>query len=189
MPTAPSGGWTAGTSCSMCFSATKPKAARRTSICAVLGETVESIPLLGPGSPASYQTCDRGMVACGTMGRSGFPRAARAGGVRHGVVLACGTGKHRQRNRSPAISSTPRTSRIAHYGAVRLNEFYVSQYVDHAPLDHPPQVWPSPRGRTSRWAGAARGRSSDRWAKRFPMPPTRSSSTASPPARVVNPPL
>jgi cellobiose phosphorylase len=25
---------------------------------------------------------------------------------------------------------------LAHYGAVRLNEFYVSQYVDHTPLDH-----------------------------------------------------
>ena len=26
---------------------------------------------------------------------------------------------------------------LAHYGAVRLNEYYVSQYVDHTPLDHP----------------------------------------------------
>ena len=25
---------------------------------------------------------------------------------------------------------------LAHYGAIRLNEFYVSQYVDHAPLEH-----------------------------------------------------
>ena len=26
---------------------------------------------------------------------------------------------------------------LAHYGAIRLNEYYVSQYVDHSPLDHP----------------------------------------------------
>ena len=26
---------------------------------------------------------------------------------------------------------------LAHYGAVRLNEYYVSQYVDHTPLYHP----------------------------------------------------
>jgi cellobiose phosphorylase len=26
---------------------------------------------------------------------------------------------------------------LAHYGAIRLNEFYVSQYVDHTPLEHP----------------------------------------------------
>ena len=26
---------------------------------------------------------------------------------------------------------------LAEYGAVRLNEYYVSQYVDHAPLSHP----------------------------------------------------
>jgi cellobiose phosphorylase len=26
---------------------------------------------------------------------------------------------------------------LAHYGAVRLNEYYVSQYVDHTPLSHP----------------------------------------------------
>ncbi len=26
---------------------------------------------------------------------------------------------------------------LAHYGAVRMNEYYVSQYIDHTPLDHP----------------------------------------------------
>jgi cellobiose phosphorylase len=26
---------------------------------------------------------------------------------------------------------------LAHYGAIRMNEYYVSQYLDHAPLDHP----------------------------------------------------
>lgn len=30
---------------------------------------------------------------------------------------------------------------LAHYGAVRLNEYYVSQYLDHAPLAHPRHGW------------------------------------------------
>ncbi|MCU0735390.1 MAG: hypothetical protein MUF20_07685 [Methylotetracoccus sp.] len=30
---------------------------------------------------------------------------------------------------------------LAHYGAVRLNEYYVSQYVDHTPLEHPERGW------------------------------------------------
>ena len=30
---------------------------------------------------------------------------------------------------------------LAHYGAIRLNEFYVSQYVDHTPLEHPRAGW------------------------------------------------
>ena len=30
---------------------------------------------------------------------------------------------------------------LAHYGAVRLNEYYVSQYLDHTPLAHPERGW------------------------------------------------
>ena len=30
---------------------------------------------------------------------------------------------------------------LAAYGAVRLNEYYVSQYLDHAPLAHPERGW------------------------------------------------
>jgi cellobiose phosphorylase len=30
---------------------------------------------------------------------------------------------------------------LAPYGAVRMNEFYVSQYIDHTPLAHPKQGW------------------------------------------------
>ena len=50
------------------------------------------------------------------------------------------------------------------YGAVRLNEYYVSQYLDHTPLDAPGagvSRWPC--ARTCRSAAAIRGRSSARW--------------------------
>ncbi len=100
-----------------------------------LGKTVETIPLLGPGSPASYQTDGRGMVACGTWGALAFRvRLVLAESAKawfwHVELENTGTG---------AVTCDlihTQDLAIAHYGATRLNEFYVSQYVDHAPLAH-----------------------------------------------------
>ena len=70
---------------------------------------------------------------------------------------------------------------LAHYGAVRLNEYYVSQYVDHTPLQHPS------RGARARSAAEPRGRwapplarASDRCATARASAPTRSSFTGLP---------
>ena len=101
-----------------------------------LGETVESIPLLGPGSPASYQVDDRGMTARGTWGDLNF---------RLRLVLAESATAWFWHVELENTGTTPVTCdliltqdiALAHYGAVRLNEFYVCQYVDHAPLAHP----------------------------------------------------
>lgn len=101
-----------------------------------LGKTVESIPLLGPCSPAVYQTCGRGMVACRTWGDLVF---------RLRLVLAESTKawfwhvELENTGTEPVTCDLIHTQDIgiAHYGAVRLNEFYVSQYIDHAPLEHP----------------------------------------------------
>jgi cellobiose phosphorylase len=101
-----------------------------------LGQTVESIPLLGPGSPASYQTCERGMLACGTWRDLTF---------RLRLVLAESAKAwfwHVElENTGPDTVNCDliltQDLALAHYGAVRLNEYYVSQYVDHTPLDHP----------------------------------------------------
>ena len=101
-----------------------------------LGETVESIPLLGPGSPASYQTRGRGTVACGSWGALAFRlRLVLAESAPawfwHVEVENTGT---------EAVACDlihTQDLAIAHYGAVRLNEYYVSHYVDHAPLEHP----------------------------------------------------
>jgi cellobiose phosphorylase len=100
-----------------------------------LGPTVESIPLLGPDSPAVYQTCGRGMVACGTWGDLAF---------RLRLVLAESAKAwfwHVELENSGTETLTcdlihTQDLGIAHYGAMRLNEFYVSQYVDHTPLEH-----------------------------------------------------
>ena len=99
------------------------------------GETVEAIPLLGPGSPASHLTDERGMFACGTWGDLTFrlrlvlAESAKAW-VWHVELENTGT--------SAVTCDLIHTQDIgiAHYGAMRLNEFYVCQYVDHAPLEH-----------------------------------------------------
>jgi cellobiose phosphorylase len=103
-----------------------------------LGNTVESIPLLGPGSPASYQACGSGMVACGAWGGLAFRlRLVLAESAKawfwHVELENTGT--------EPVTCDLIHTQDIgiAHYGAVRLNEFYVSQYVDHAPIEHAAQ--------------------------------------------------
>ncbi len=93
------------------------------------------IPLLGPGSPASYQTDERGMSARGTWGDLAF---------RLRLVLAESAKAwfwHVELENLGARAITcdlihTQDIAIAHYGATRLNEFYVSQYVDHAPLEH-----------------------------------------------------
>ncbi len=100
-----------------------------------LGKTVESMPLIGPGSPAVYQTSECGMVACSTWGDIAF---------RVQLVLAESAKAwfwHVELENTGAEAVTcelihTQDIGIAHYGAARLNEFYVSQYVDHAPLDH-----------------------------------------------------
>ena len=100
-----------------------------------LGKTEESIPLLGPGSPASYQTCGRGMVACGAWGTLAF---------RLRLVLAESTPAwfwhvELENTGTEAVACDlihTQDLALAHYGAVRLNEYYVSHYVDHTPLKH-----------------------------------------------------
>jgi cellobiose phosphorylase len=101
-----------------------------------LGPTLEAIPLLGPGSPASYQFCKRGMVACGSWGDLTFLVRlvlAESATAWFWHVEVANTGA------SPVTCDLIHTQdiAIAHYGAVRLNEYYVSHYVDHAPLEHP----------------------------------------------------
>jgi 1,2-beta-oligoglucan phosphorylase len=101
-----------------------------------LGETIESIPLLGPYSSASYQTDARGMTACGTWGDLSFQlrlTLAESATAWFWHVELENTGS------TPVSCDLILTQdlALAHYGAVRLNEYYVCQYVDHTPLAHP----------------------------------------------------
>jgi cellobiose phosphorylase len=100
------------------------------------GETVETIPLLGPGSPAAYQMDASGMVAQGAWDGIVFrvrllPAATAPAWFWHVELENTGD--------TAVTCDLIHTQDIglAHYGAIRLNEYYVSQYVDHTALDHP----------------------------------------------------
>ncbi|AAU92126.1 conserved hypothetical protein [Methylococcus capsulatus str. Bath] len=96
----------------------------------------EAVPLLGPRSPGRILCDGRGLSIEGEWA-----------GIRFGVFLALA-------ETAPAwfwhvaLENTGGTGEtvellyaqdlgLAHYGAVRLNEYYVSQYLDHTPLPHP----------------------------------------------------
>jgi cellobiose phosphorylase len=99
------------------------------------GATVDAIPLLGPGSPTVYQFNDRGLTGCGRWGDLRF---------RIRLLLADDATAwfwHVElENTGPEQVNCDlihtQDLGIAHYGAIRLNEHYVSHYVDHAPLSH-----------------------------------------------------
>lgn len=100
-----------------------------------VGETVESIPLIGPGSPASWQPDERGLYATGQWGDIAFRvRLVLAESAKawfwHVELENTGT------NTITCDLIHTQDIGIAHYGAMRLNEYYVCQYIDHAPLEH-----------------------------------------------------
>jgi 1,2-beta-oligoglucan phosphorylase len=101
-----------------------------------LGATVETVPLLGPGSPACYQHDERGWFASGIWGDIRFrlrlvPAESAPAWFWHVSLENTGT--------APVTCDLIHTQdmALAHYGMIRINEFYVSQYVDHTPLSHP----------------------------------------------------
>ncbi|GAA5122460.1 hypothetical protein JIN84_10030 [Luteolibacter yonseiensis] len=100
------------------------------------GDSSGFIPLTGPGSPAAYEMDERGFVAGGVWGDLAFRvrlLLAESAKAWFWHVEVENTGENEI---SYDLIHTQDIA-IANYGAVRLNEFYVSQYVDHAPLEHP----------------------------------------------------
>lgn len=101
-----------------------------------LGIPVAAWPLLGPAGPAAYQSDGRVVTACGAWEDLLF---------RVRLVLAetapAWFWHVEVENTGPAPVACDliyaQDLALAHYGAVRLNEYYVSQYVDHSALDHP----------------------------------------------------
>ncbi|MBK1717547.1 GH36-type glycosyl hydrolase domain-containing protein [Thiocystis violacea] len=105
-----------------------------------LGERIESVPLLGPRGP--------GLAACDGSGLrvSGVWRDIR---FSLALVLAESAPAwfwHLELENLGAETVTldlihTQDLALAHYGAVRLNEYYVSHYLDHSPLSHPERGW------------------------------------------------
>ena len=105
-----------------------------------VGDTVEAIPLLGPRSPARFAANAKGATWAGDWR-----------GIRFAVVLTLAESAaawfwHVMLENTGAAAVTvdlihAQDLGLAAYGAVRLNEYYVSQYLDHTPLAHPERGW------------------------------------------------
>jgi cellobiose phosphorylase len=99
-------------------------------------QTAEFIPLLGPSSPAFFHFDTRTMTAAGVW--QGLRFMLR-------LVLAQSAPawfwQVELENTGPAAETCDliyvQDLGLAHYGAIRLNEYYVSHYLDHTPLIHP----------------------------------------------------
>lgn len=100
------------------------------------GARFEAVPLLGPESPAAVH-CDKG----------GFVASGEWQGIRFSVSLILAQSASAWFWHVALENTGDRAEELdliytqdlalAHYGLVRLNEYYVSQYVDHTPLNHP----------------------------------------------------
>jgi cellobiose phosphorylase len=105
-----------------------------------LGEAVEAVPLLGPRSPAEVGCDSQGLTLAGVWQ-----------GIRFTVSLVLAETApawfwHVALENTGDAAATldliyAQDLALAHYGAVRLNEYYVSQYLDHTPLAHPERGW------------------------------------------------
>ncbi len=101
-----------------------------------VGETCVSAPLLGPHSPSRFGMHEDGFLAEGEF--EGLRYLVR-------LVLAedrpawCWQIELENRGAEPIEYDLiyVQDLAIAPYGAIRLNEYYVSQYIDHEPLCHP----------------------------------------------------
>ena len=104
----------------------------------MVGDGARCIPLLGPQSPTCFESDAR-------SGR--FTGRGSWLDVEYALELVLSKSAtawfwHVQLvNRSAGVQALDLTYAqdlaLAPYGAVRMNEFYVSQYVDHTPLSHP----------------------------------------------------
>lgn len=103
-----------------------------------LGDTLEVTPLLGPASPTSFQVDGPDNAAVGI---------GEWKGIRYSISLVLAAGApawfwqvrlHSTASIAQRVDLTyAQDIALAPYGAVRLNEFYVSQYLDHSALSHP----------------------------------------------------
>jgi cellobiose phosphorylase len=100
------------------------------------GSPIEWTPLLGPRSPGAVTLDAHTLEVAGEWAGLRF---------RVSLVLAASASAWFWHVALENIGREPQTVdlvyaqdvALAHYGALRLNEYYVSQYVDHTPLQHP----------------------------------------------------
>jgi cellobiose phosphorylase len=105
-----------------------------------LGARIEWIPLLGPASPTRFSLDPQGnaLRGSGSWGDISylieFTLPAEAAAWSWRVQL-----ENRGAMQQAVDLTYAQDLALAPYGAVRLNEYYVSQYLDHTALSHPQQ--------------------------------------------------
>jgi cellobiose phosphorylase len=105
-----------------------------------LGESVEATPLLGQRSPAAVRCDSKGLALAGTWQGIRFTASLDL------AKSASAWFWHVALENAGDVAATldliyAQDLALAHYGAVRLNEYYVSQYLDHTALAHPHRGW------------------------------------------------
>jgi cellobiose phosphorylase len=102
------------------------------------GEPQHLLPLLGPASPASWSTDDHAYRARGRWQGLSFELSLRLAAAApvwfwHLAIENAGSA-------SRAVDAILQHDlALAPHAALRLNEYYVSHYIDFTPLDHPQQ--------------------------------------------------
>jgi 1,2-beta-oligoglucan phosphorylase len=105
------------------------------------GEVIEWTPLLGPSSPTRFELDAQGVVR----------GVGQWQGIEYVITLRLAQSEAawfwhvglRNTQTTPQRVDLTYTQDLAlsSYGAIRLNEFYVSQYLDHTPLRHGSHGW------------------------------------------------
>lgn len=100
-----------------------------------LGKDAGFVPLLGPGSPASYSQEDGCFTAQGKWRGLDFRVALRMAAGLPAWFWHVDIANRGSTDAACDLVMTQDTA-LAGEAAVRMNEYYVSQYIDHAPLEH-----------------------------------------------------
>jgi len=101
----------------------------------LLRNEIVATPLLGPDSPLAFRSDERGLQAAGEwqglhVTLSLVLAQSAPAWFWHVVVENRGAGE------ATIDLVYAQDLALAPYGAIRMNEYYVSQYLDHAPLEH-----------------------------------------------------
>ena len=99
------------------------------------GERIDWTPLLGPRSPGRIRFDEAGLAIEGEWEGIRFVVSLRLAESAPAWFWHVGLANEAAEAQTVDLVSAQDVV-LADYGAVRLNEYYVSQYVDHTPLDH-----------------------------------------------------
>jgi 1,2-beta-oligoglucan phosphorylase len=99
------------------------------------GGSIESVPLLGPRSPAVVFVDENGLSIRGEWNEIAFTLSLT---LAQSAPVWLWHGALENKGAAPVVVDLiyAQDLALAHYGAVRMNEYYVSQYIDYTPLTH-----------------------------------------------------